>query len=126
MTHTELQLGDRVKYHTGNEKWMNGIVHAVRKVDDINGQPRVLAYLIDTGRDERVDVYKTNLKDVAHSREFTKHFHKVSKSETLEEAGLQAMVKANAATEHLPDEIITDVVRQPQQVDVSAEWVKPR
>jgi hypothetical protein len=54
-TQEDLESGAKVKYHTGDEKWKNGVIHAVRKVDDIDGVPRVLTYLIDTGNDERID-----------------------------------------------------------------------
>lgn len=50
---SELKQGDKVKY-LHNDKWYNGVIHAVRKIDFQSSQ-HVLSYLIDTGKDTRVD-----------------------------------------------------------------------
>lgn len=116
---TELQSGDKVKYHTGDNKWKNGVIHGVRKVDDITGVPRVLTYLVDTGNDHHVDIRKTNLKDAAHAKEFNKHVERGLGHE-------EAHQKARLVSDKLPDDFVTDVIRQPEQVDVRPENIKLR
>lgn len=50
----EIEIGTKVKYlYDGQEA--DGVVHAVRKVDNPDGTQRVIGYLIDTGNDNRVD-----------------------------------------------------------------------
>lgn len=46
----ELQSGDKIKYRTSDDKWANGVIHGVRKVDTTQG-PKILSYLIDTGKE---------------------------------------------------------------------------
>lgn len=115
----EYNPGDKIKYHTGDENWKNGIVHAVRTVDDVDGIPRVLTYLVDTGRDERVDVQTHNLKDLAFNKKYRSHRAKgVARDE--------AQAKATEAVADLPDEIVEEKIRQPEQIDVRPEAIKSR
>lgn len=51
----KFEPGDKVKYQTKDGSWKNGVIHGVRKVDDVDGTPRIFTYLIDTGRDVRID-----------------------------------------------------------------------
>lgn len=116
----ELESGSKVKYHTGDGKWKNGTVHAVRKIED-NKTHEVIttSYLVDTGRNTRVDVYTTNLKHLAYGQEFSKHTDRGASTEV-------AVAKAKAHVEKMPDEIVEETVRQPQQVEVAQENIKPR
>lgn len=115
----ELESGAKVKYHTGDEKWKNGVIHGVRKVDDVNNIPRVLSYIIDTGRHHRIDQHSHSLRDMSLNQHIQKH---LKAGHTREEAN----TKAYESVKDMPDEVVTETVRQPEQVDVRPEWVKPR
>jgi hypothetical protein len=113
-----LNPDDKVKYHTGDEKWKNGVIHGARFVDDVDGTPRVLTYLIDTGAHERIDVFQRDLRD-----EFVNH-----EVEKLLAKGLQLHEAHQklADSKLPPSQVVEDIVRQPQQVDVRPEHVKTR
>jgi hypothetical protein len=113
-----LQDGDEVKYlDPKTNKWLPGKIHGVRKVDDVDGVPRVLTYLVDTGADERLDVYSRSLRDEFISKEVNKH---IGRGLTLAEAHRKI-----EEIKHLPpEEIVEDVVRQPKQVDVRPDHVR--
>lgn len=49
-----MQAGDKVEYKIG-EKWKAGVIHGVKKAEAVKGPDIVLGYLIDTGKDARVD-----------------------------------------------------------------------
>ena len=69
----ELEIGAKIKYHDEESgKWLQGTVHGVRKVDDVDGVPRVLTYLVDTGKDEHTSVLRRDLRHEFTSREMNK------------------------------------------------------
>ncbi len=88
----------------------------MRKVETDKGE-QVLSYLIDTGRDERVDVYTRDLRDEAMAQEFDKLVAKGAEphkaAAKVHDMDLPAM------------EVVEDVVRQPQQIDVLPVDVQP-
>lgn len=49
-----LDIGSKVLYKDTKGKERKGVIHAVQKVDTKSGS-RVIGYLVDTGKDERVD-----------------------------------------------------------------------
>ncbi len=52
-----MKIGDKVTYKT-SDGVATGVIHGIRKVDSKAG-PRAISYLIDTGKDNRVDEYVT-------------------------------------------------------------------
>ena len=62
MTEQIFDSGDKVEYLV-KDKWRNGVIHAVRKVDEKKGQ-RVIAYLVDTGKVERKKSYTGKLDNL--------------------------------------------------------------
>ncbi len=54
-----MKLGDKVEYKVG-DKWKTGIIHAVRKAEAVKGPDIVLGYLVDTGKDVRLDEVVTD------------------------------------------------------------------
>lgn len=53
-----ISIGDKVEYLVG-DKWKKGVVHGIKKAEAVKGPDITLGYLIDTGKDERVDEFVT-------------------------------------------------------------------
>lgn len=56
-----LKLGDKVNYSLGN-KTGSGVIHAVKKAQDVNDNDVILGYLVDTGEDDFVTEITTEKK----------------------------------------------------------------
>lgn len=113
-----LEIGDKVKYHTGDERWENGVVHGIRKMD-VEDKPEIISYLVDTGKDHRLDVHQHSLRDEMFQAEKLKH----------RKAGLdhiEAHKRATKAIEKIPEEVVETTERQPEQVDVRPDCIKGR
>ncbi len=115
------QSGDKVKYlHPTSGKWKSGVVHGVRSAETDKGEV-LLSYLIDTGNDERVDEFSHDLR----SDEVTKRAHAIVADKKNPIDNFIDAVEEVSAHEDLPDsEVVTEKVRQPEQVDVLPANVK--
>lgn len=114
----EIDLGANILYRStdskGVERWRKGVVHSVKKAEAVTGPDIVLGYLIDTGKDERVDEVTTTAADRELNKRVEKH---VSKGATIPEA-----VEKSLAQGDLPEGgEETEVTRYPQQIEVKPE-----
>lgn len=117
-----LDLGSEVIYKDSKGKERSGVIHAVRKVDTKSGS-RVIGYLVDTGKDERVDEIKHDVqgefiadkanKMVANPKDPTDNF-------------LDAVDKVVEAGNLPKKEIKVETVRQPQQVEVALKDIRAK
>ncbi len=122
----ELNIGQKVKYHLDDKKWRTGSVHAVRKVDTSSGRQAVIAYLVDTGKDERVDEYSVNKRDVEISKRSAKLHRKYLAGSKPNPEKFFEEVEAISQQDDLPESKVEHhKVRQPEQVEVRPENIKP-
>lgn len=112
-----IEPSSKVKYHLGDKKWLDGVVHGIRKIDLEDRSKKIISYLIDTGGDERIDVIKHRAKYKAMNKEFK---NQVAKGKETSEA----MDIAVKSVQNLVDEIIEEKIRQPKQVEVAPENVR--
>lgn len=113
-----LEPGTKVEYMAGGE-WKLGVVHGYRQYETEAGIVKGVTYLIDTGEDERVDEYPFDHREREISRQMNDHMKK--HNSTVPEA-FQAVTKKNDLPESKLD---VERVRQPKQLEVSQQFVKP-
>lgn len=125
---SKLVLGAKVTYKDfdkkGKEMWRDGVIHGITKVDTKSG-PRVLAYVVDTGKDEHIDEVTYDKRSV----EITKRV-----GAELEKRGLEGDERIEAFTEITKDvvaqkdlpksKIVTEIVRQPELTYVEPKDIK--
>lgn len=117
----ELQAGDKIQYRLfdkkGKEHWFNGVIHGVRRYEE-RGFINRITYLIDTGRDERVD----ELPYDHRQREASKRVNVlVGKGADVYDAIEKVYAKGN----DLPDrKIDIERVRQPEQIELPPEHIR--
>ncbi len=111
----------------GKQHWFPGVIHGVRRYEDSSGIITKITYLVDTGRDEMV------LESVRDKRgqEIDKRLHKaMSKIDRKDpERGEKHMKLLQEISEHpdLPEtELYTEKIRQPEQIELTAEFIRPR
>lgn len=114
----ELEAGDKIQYFQDG-KWHKGVIHGVRNYEDAaTNMITRITYLVDTGRNERVDEYPFDHRD----REINKRVNAmVSKGKPHIEA-LNAVLKHSDLPDNKPD---VERVRQPEQIELPAEHIKP-
>lgn len=113
----ELEIGTKVKY-THDGKTAKGIIHGVRRVQMEDGSERVLTYLVDTGKDERIDVHTRDPHGEEVGRRLKKAMLKDPKIRDSQEL-INATVEAILIQKDLPAVGLTEErFRQPEQVDV--------
>lgn len=108
--------GDKVQYRVG-DKWRDGVVHGVSKGEDAKGRVVSLSYLVDTGKDERVDKYPYNPRDV----EFNKRVHKLI-DDGAEVQDALAEVEKHKDLPKSANKV--EIVRQPKQVAVLPDDIR--
>lgn len=117
-----LDIGDQVTFPGKRGARRKGVIHAVRKADNPDGSTRVLSYLIDTGKDVRVDIYTHSTR----AEEVGKRFETKTKGKKLSNHKQGQILDEILQSDDLPEDKITEEkVRQPEQVDVPAEDVQP-
>lgn len=115
----EFTNDQKVKYRLYDEKgkahWFTGAIHGIRRYEDPATNAIIKqTYLIDTGRNERVDKIPFNKRDRAIN-EHVARFMKAGKKQ--EEALFIAQKQPD-----LPDSSIEfETVRQPEQIELEAK-----
>lgn len=132
----QYEVGAKVYYMNDKGEWLPGVIHGVRTVEKPKkGTPGLVlprsSYLVDTGKDNHIDRIVGDRK----SRELGIRYNKilVEASENSPE-DIDTETKRAAITRELirkdPSLLKTDlhetVVRQPEQVEVTADFLKPR
>lgn len=124
----KLQIGAKVSYRdfdkAGKEKWKAGIIHGLTKVDTKSG-PKVLAYVVDTGKDDRVDEYNYDVRGAEINKRVNAALDKKGLEGDERLLALPKTVEDVAAQKDLPkSKIVNETVRQPELVYVEPKDIK--
>lgn len=115
-----LDIGSKVTYKDSKGKQRSGVIHAVRKVDTKSGT-RVVGYLVDTGKDERVDEI---VRDPRGEFIAEKANEMVANPKDPTDNFLDAVDKVVEAGDLPKQKITVEKVRQPQQVEVDIKDIR--
>lgn len=111
-----LQIGQKVEYTDDSGKTKQGVIHGVQRGDTGKGEV-VLSYLVDTGKDTRVDEYRTDPRNTEMNKRINEL---VEKGTDLTDA-----VEKVQAQKDLPkSKVEVEKVRQPEQVQVAPDKVR--
>lgn len=119
---TPFEAGHKIQYRlfdkNGKEHWVPGIVHGVRRYEDAaTNMITRITYLVDTGRDERVDEFPFDHRD----REIERRANKlVSQGEDPVKA-MSIVLNRSDLPESKRD---IELVRQPEQIELPAEHIR--
>lgn len=116
--------GTAIKYMSASGKKVSGVIHAVRTYEDPEtGYVLRRTYLVDTGKDVRVDKIKLNKRDVEITKRVsTAIANAKEKPNTAEEhrTVYERELKKIMQAQDLPDnEIYEEIIRQPEQVEIN-------
>lgn len=120
---TELQSGDKIQYRLfdkkGKEHWLKGVIHGVRRYEDpVTNMIINQTYLVDTGRHERLDEYPFDHRN----REINKRMNDIAARKGVHSTqALKEVLKHSDLPESKMD---TEVVRQPEQIELPAEHIR--
>jgi hypothetical protein len=126
---TTYEVGQKVKYKLfdkhAKEHWFDGVIHGLKRYEDASGIITKVTYLVDTGRDERVDKHPFNPRD----REVDKRINKILRDPN-DKRGLDKLdeiVEDVLGQKNLPaNSLEFDVVRQPEQLELTEDFLAPR
>lgn len=119
---TPYEVGDNIQFKLldkkGIEHWFPGVIHGIRKYQDpVNNMIQKVTYLIDTGRDTRVDEIVYNPLDREINKRVDaevrkgKNYHKTL-AKVLQHPDLPA------------SSVEVETVRQPEQIELPAEQIR--
>lgn len=115
------EVGEKVHYRIyddkGEEKWYAGVIHGVRTYEN-KGIVKALSYLVDTGRNTRVDEYPFDHRD----REINKRINKLRKPGEDIDKVLNKVLKD---TDLPAPKLDIERVRQPEQLEVAPDNLRP-
>lgn len=119
-----ISIGTKVEYRRG-DKWLTGVVHGIKKAEAVKGPEIILGYLVDTGKDERVDEYKYNPRDMEIGNRIQVAFGEqgITAMDNPDEA-LKIIDTISKAKDLPKSEIKMAKVRQPQQVEVLPDDIR--
>lgn len=120
-----LDIGDKVKYlnpKTGKKEI--GTIFGIRKVEHKH-KDIVLSYVVDTGNDARVDVYKIDQRGEEISQLLNEAKLSDPQLANNSEAFFGALNKISNSKDLPEPGIIEEKVRQPEQVDVRPRDIEP-
>jgi hypothetical protein len=116
-----LEVGQNIQYRLfdkqAKEHWFPGVIHGVKSYEEKNFVVNV-TYLVDTGRDARIDEYPFNHRD----REVNKRVN-----ELIAKKSKHHVVALNEVLKHsdLPDDKLdVERVRQPEQIELPREHIR--
>lgn len=118
----QYEAGDKIQYRLFDKKgkgtWFDGVIHAVRRYEDpktnmITG----LTYLVDTGRDTRVDEFPFNHRD----REINRRTNALIRKGGDPDKSLMTVLKHTDLPDSKQD---VERVRQPEQIELAPEHIK--
>lgn len=117
------EAGDKIQYRLFDKKgkahWLDGAIHGVKRYEDPSGVITNLTYLVDTGRNTRVDEKHRDKRAL----EVEKRAKKIMKTGKTQ---FEALIEIDKHTD-LPDsELVVLEVRQPEQIELPAEHIRPR
>jgi hypothetical protein len=117
----ELETDQKIQYRLfdkqGKEHWFDGVIHGIRSYEEKGFTIRV-TYLIDTGRNTRVDEYPFDHRD----REINKRIN-----ELVVKKNKQPSDALNEVLKHtdLPaSKFDVERIRQPEQIELPREHIR--
>jgi hypothetical protein len=112
--------GDKIQFmlpdKDGKPVWFDGVVHGVKQYEK-NGLVEKVAYLIDTGRNERVDEYPFDHRD----RELNKQIQAEQKKGADIHQAIKKVIDRNDLP---PSKLDVEISRQPEQIELTAEFIR--
>ena len=117
-----IEAGTKIQYRLfdkeNKEHWFDGVVHGVRRYENPKtGVITKITYLVDTGRDERVDEQVYDQRDRAISEHVTKLTRKGADI-------LDALAQVHKRDDLPQSKVITERIRQPEQIELPAEHIR--
>lgn len=118
----DLQAGDKIQYRLFDSKkkehWFDGVVHGVRRYESPEGFITKTTYMIDTGRNTRLDKYPYDVRN----REINKRWNIEQQAKGGD--AFQNLIKVSKMAD-LPDsKMEVEEVRQPEQIELPAEYIR--
>lgn len=116
-----MKAGDKVEYKVGDQ-WRAGVIHGVKKAQDIHDRDLVLGYLVDTGEVARIDYVTHDKRDDA----VTELANKIVDDPKNKINNFMEAVEKVEKDEKLPkSKLVTEEIKQPKQVEVSPDNIRP-
>jgi hypothetical protein len=128
----EYQPGQKVQYQLPDKKgkmhWLPGAIHGVRRYEDPATNAIIkITYLIDTGRNVRLDEHPFDHRDREINKRINKQHKPILDNPDKDWENKLKVVKDVLASPDLPDsKPDVDVVRQPEQIELTEDFIKPR
>lgn len=126
-TDNEYEVDQRIQYCLFDKKnkahWLEGKIHGVRRYEDAaTNTITKITYLVDTGRDERVDEVHFNHRDREVNRRINKLLvtpdNDIEDVQTALDAALNDPAKLPASKHDV------ERVRQPEQLELPPELIR--
>jgi hypothetical protein len=125
----EYQIGQKIKYalkdKNGKEHWLDGVIFAVKSHEAQANIITKITYLVDTGRHTRLDEYPYDQRE----REISRRAGKIIRDPNDKRTIIDYTKILSSILEHpdLPEsKIVTEKVRQPEQIELPGELIRPR
>jgi hypothetical protein len=121
----EYALGEEIEFmlpdKDGTEHWFPGTIHGVRDYAETETTYAKRTYLVDTGRDERLDEYtRDKLSDVVNERSAEIVADEDNPIDNFHDAINEVLTH-----DDLPEsELYVEKVRQPEQLELIAESLR--
>lgn len=115
-----MQAGDKIEYQVGNQ-WKKGTIHGVKKAEAVKGPDIVLSYLVDTGKDARIDKVVHDVRDDAVTDMANKI---VADPKDHIDNFVDAVAKAEKSNKLPESKLVTETIRQPEQIEVLPENIR--
>jgi hypothetical protein len=117
----DLTAGDKIQYRLhdakGKEHWFDGVIHGVRRYETSEGLITKTTYMVDTGRNTRVDKIVFDHRD----REIHK---RVAIEQGRGATPDQAFNKVSKMLDLPDNKMGIEEVRQPEQIELPAEFIR--
>lgn len=121
----EFESGEAIEYRLFDKKnvehWFPGVIHGARRYEDENHIIKKITYLVDTGRDTRVDKYPFDHRD----REINKRMNTLLDDDSNDiDTPQKAIAEVETHTDLPKSKQDVEVVRQPEQLELPPENVR--
>lgn len=115
----QYNLGDTVEYNSPDGAKI-GLVHSATYQEDKRGDKYNIVYLIDTGNNVRVDVFKTDKR----TEEINNRMQDIELDPVLEAEQYQEKLNEIIEAKDLPkSKIVETEIRQPELIEVAQEFI---
>lgn len=116
----EFDTDDKIQYRLfdkkGKEHWFNGVIHGIRRYEE-GGIIMRITYLVDTGRNTRVDEFPFDHRDRELTRQINEHIDKGVEP-------LEAIDKVIKKDDLPKSKLDVERIRQPEQIELPPEHIR--